>query len=66
VTASEAHPPYRKVVLTSWDRRMSDGERDPPATARLVLTSWDRRMSPGERDPPLPRLWENQKTEIGG
>ena len=25
---------YRAVVLTSWDRGMSDCERDPPATAR--------------------------------
>ena len=39
------HSFYRMVVLTSWDRGMSDCERDPPATRDVVLTSWDRRLS---------------------
>ena len=32
MTAGETHP-LLQMVLTSWDRHMSDGERDPPATA---------------------------------
>jgi len=50
-------PATRKVVLTSWDRRMTDGERHP--LLQVVLTSWDRRMSDCERDPPAYRkvIW---------
>jgi len=46
---------YRNVVLTSWDRglsdkrvrttRLSDCERDPLSTRDVVLTSWDCGLS---------------------
>jgi hypothetical protein len=35
----------RDVVLTSWDRRMSDLSVGPTRYRNVLLTSWDRSMS---------------------